>query len=351
MMIVPRFDRLGLSAAALLLLTALVLPGSGVSPAADQPATFFPNATRVYVPRGTAQLLKPYLPKPEGATRDYRLIIETPEYLKFVAVEKSQGAPPRDVQESAGQTRDGVTYVRQTLTYEAYPSTGFDLSICWQDSHKTTLDYRPAVALGGTFDWTHLQRTVTVPPEAAYARLLIIKWQNRGITGTFWVDNVVFRSERSAKNLVENGTFDEPAWKSYLIKPEGKNGSRCAKFVCPPEQVEHQQALWLDPQPQAIPVKAGEKYVVELDLKADKLGPPAAEHIAALLYRAAPNAPEGRARIFTHHVDAEGESAPERETELTILPPLKNVRPKSVRIAPCLYGTSFEPAVADAYRA
>ncbi len=328
----------------------LVAIASGAASAVSAPApTFFPNATRVYVPRGTSQLLKPYLPKPEGSTRDYRLIVETPDYLKFVTVEKGQGNAPRQVQESPGQTRDGVKYLRQVLSYEAYPTSGFELSICWEDRLKTTLEYRPAIAIGGTFDWTHLQQAVTVPPGAAYARLLVIKWQNRGITGTLWVDNVAFHAERSPSNLLQSGTFEEPVWKSYFIKPEGKGGGRCAKFVCTPEQAQKQQALWLDPERHHIPVKPGEKYVAELDLKAEKLGPPAAEHIAAILYRADDNAPEGRGRIFTRYLGSDGKTEPERASEMVILPPLKNVRPKSVRIAPCLYATSFEPALAEAY--
>ena len=327
---------------------AVSSPDAG-SFASAPPPTFFPNAVRVYVPRGTAQLLKPYLPKPEGRTRNYRLVIETPDFLKYVTVEKAQGNPPFQVRESPGQTRGGVKYLRQTLTYEAYPTSGFELSLCWQDSLKRTLEYRPAIALGGTFDWSHWQQTVTVPAGAAYVRLLIIKWQNRGITGTFWVDNVVFRAPGNPKNLLPSGTFDEPAWKSCLVKPEGKNGSRCAKFVCTPEQAQKQQALWLDPERQDIPVKPGENCVVELDLKAEKLGPPVAEYIAALLYRAEENAPEGRSQIFTRYLGSDGKTGPERSTDLVILPPLKNVRPKSVRIAPCLYATSFEPAVAEAY--
>lgn len=352
MAILPSISKTVRSFDSWMLLAMVGLAASVSEAAAAAPVespTFFPNATRVYVPRGTGQLLKPYLPKPEGSTRDYRFAIETPDYLKFVTFEKSQGDSPRHIEESAGQTRNGVKYRRHVLTYDAYPTSGFELSICWADERKATLEYRPAIAIGGSFDWTRLQQTVTVPPGAAYARLLIIKWQNRGITGTFWVDNVAFHAERNAENLLPNGTFDEPDWKSYLIKPEGKGGSRCAKFVCTPELAQKQQALWLGPERHDIPVKPGGKYVVELDLKAEKLGPPAAEHIVAMLYRADANAPEGRGQIFTRHLGTDGKIAPERSTELAILPALKNVRPKNVRIAPCLYATSFEPAVAEAY--
>ena len=38
------------------------------------------------------------------------------------------------------------------------------------------------------------------------AHPLIIKWQNRGITGTFWVDNLP--SARRLDKTCKDGTFD-----------------------------------------------------------------------------------------------------------------------------------------------
>lgn len=316
--------------------------------AAEEKPAFFPNLTKVYVPRGTAQLLKPYLPPPEGSSADYRFVVETPEHLKFVAVEPSVGDPPQRVRSEPGSTRNGVAYQRHVLEYDAYPTRGFELSLCWLSAGGSTLSYQPAIARGGTHDWRRVEGRVTAPEGAAQVRLLVIKWQNRGISGAFWVDNVVFRRAHEQKNLLATGTFDEPQWKSGLLKPEGKDGSRCAKFVCPPEMADRQQALWLDPERQPIPVQPGVEYVVELDLKTEKLEVGGASHIAVLLFRAEEKAPEGAGRIYTY-LPAKEKPSPQA-AELVILPPLKDVRPKYARIAPCHYATNYlEPKTAAAY--
>ena len=318
--------------------------------AEQQGPAFFPNMTRVHVPRGSAQLLRPYLPRPKGDARDYQLVLEMPRDLEFAAFDEQMGSAPDGVSTSDAPAREGVPYARHVASYHVYPASGFELSICWQDKDNHLVAYRPALKAGGTFDWMHLKRTIAPPPGSAYARPLIIKWQRRGITGTFWVDNVVFREEGSDKNLVFAGTFDEPVWKSSCLKREGKDGSLCAKFVCPERMVDRQQALWVHPDRKAIPLKPNQRYVVELDLKAHELRRANERHIAALLFRARDDAPEGTSRIFTHWASAAGASGPVRETELVILPRLKNVRPKTARIAPCHYAATFSnPLVAKAY--
>jgi hypothetical protein len=316
---------------------------------AGEEPTFFPDLTRIYVPRGTSQLLKPYLVEPEDSSAGYRLVVETPHYLQFVAIEPSVGDPPRQVSSEPGPTRDGTAYDRHVLEYDAYPSQGFELSVCWADAQGKTLSYQPAITRGGTHDWLHVEGRITSPPGARKARPLIIKHAGRGIRGTFWVDNVVFRRADRKENLLAAGTFDEPLWKSDLLKRESKDGSRCAKFVCPPDMAGRQQALWLDPKREAFAVEPATEYVVELDLKAEGVRIDGVQHIATLLFHAAQDAPEGVSRVFT---SASGSGKPfraGRATELVILPPLKDVRPKKVRIAPCLYTVAYsEPRVNEA---
>ena len=328
----------------------LLLVCTVAAPAAERAGAFFPSLARVHIPRGTAQLLKPYLPKPQGRTGDYRFVVELPRFASFVAFEPGLGAAPDAVTHGPGRTRVGVAYTRHVFRYRLYPTTGFELSICWQDSDAKTLRYQPAIQAGGTFDWTRLTAPVAAPEGAAFARPLLIKWQKRGITGTIWADNVAFRPEGSERNLVAAGTFDEPAWKTGPFAQEGKGGGRCAKFVCTPERVDRQQALWVHPERKGIAVTAGASYVVELDLKVDRLGPAVEQPILAALFRASDDAPEGRVPIFTYCLGPHGKPAGERETELVVLPPLKNVRPKAVRIAPCHYRAMFtHPKVAQAY--
>ena len=309
--------------------------------AAPPEPTFFPNATKVYFPRGTAQLLKPYLPEVAGASTNYELRLEAPRWLHLVVVEPSLGDAPRQVRTERAEARDGVDYDRHVLQYDLYPSQGFELSICWADAAGKTLFYQPAIARGGTHDWLHVTSTVTSPPNAAYARPLIIKQAKRGIRGTFWVDNVVLRRHDRQENVLSTGTFDEPQWKSSLLKPESKDGSRCAKFVCPPEMAERQQALWLHPDREAVAVEPGTQYVVELDLKAKGLGSEGAQHIAAILFRAGEDAPQGSHRLYTSAAIPGQPATKPRETELIVLPSLKDVRPRQARIAPCFYATTY----------
>ncbi|NOZ21433.1 MAG: hypothetical protein GXP25_10130 [Planctomycetes bacterium] len=315
---------------------------------AEEP-TFYPKLRTAWIPRGTAQLLKPYLPAPEGSSANYRFVVETPDYVKFITTETMMGSPPKDVQVSPGETRGDTRYTKHTLCYDLYPSSGFELSMCWQTQEGSTLCYQPAIRAGGTFDWQHLTAPITPPKGAAQAKPLIIKWPNRGITGTFWVDNVVIREEGSKENLLRAGTFDEPEWKSGLLVPKGKDGSKCAKFVCTEDLAQKQQALWVDPDRKGVPVDPARKYVVELDLKAQKLGPPKETPIACLLFRVSGSVPEGTATIYTYALGTDGRPVKPQETELVVLPPLKNVRPKTARIAPCMYGQMFSEPVAKAY--
>jgi hypothetical protein len=109
------------------LLTALGLVVVVQSTLAQTP-TFFPNTTRAYMPRGSANFLKPYLPKPPDAGSGYRLLLETPDYLRFVTVDRSLGDPPRDVVHAPGETRNGITYVRHELVFDSYPTAAIPIS-------------------------------------------------------------------------------------------------------------------------------------------------------------------------------------------------------------------------------
>jgi hypothetical protein len=163
--------------------------------------TFFPNLSTVWIPRGTSQLLKPYLPAGGGMGDNYRFVVETPKYLKFIVVEPGFGNPPDEIRSEPGETRNGVAYGRHVLKYN----------------------------------------------------------------------------------------------------------------------------------------------------KAAKLGTPGTAHIVSLLFHADQDTPEGRGRLLTYTLSSEGKPGEMRPTELVILPPLKNVRPKRVRIAPCYYTPMFVPKVAEAY--
>ena len=313
---------------------------------------FFPKMDTVYVSRGSAQLLKPYLPSaPELASAGYRLILELPSPMELVATDGVTGNSPRDIQPLPDRDRDGRPYHRYAAEYGLYPGTGLELNMRWGDETGATLTYQPAIVAGGTFDWRHFSRELDVPAGAISAHPLIIKWQKRGITGTFWIDNLAFHKQGETDNLLKMGTFDEPEWgQRGLLVAEGPDGSRCCKIVVTAESVDRQQALWVD-KDDVVPVDPNATYVVEFDAKAEDLGSPGGRPKLAALVRAPAEMPEGEHTIHTYFETQDGHvtEAP-RETRLVVLPPLKDVRPKRARITPCYYSSRFDsPEVQQAY--
>ncbi|MBM3475730.1 MAG: hypothetical protein FJX75_20890 [Armatimonadetes bacterium] len=312
----------------------------------------FPKMDTFYVPRGSRQLLRCYVHAPQDVPSEaYRMVVEAPASLKFVAFDPLGGGAITEVKQGAASPVGGVEMTRHEIAYDALPGQGFELAMRWGDKTEHTMTYEPTIAGGGTFDWRHMSMVVKPPPGAVSAHPLIIKWQNRGIVGTFWVDNVVFRAKDSDQNLLKMGSFDEPEWgNTWYLTPEGPDGSKCVKFVAKPEDVDRQQAAWVDREG-VVPVEQGKEYVIELDLKCEKLGSPHAKPICGLLFEAPADLAEGELPLFTWFESLEGTvcELPTR-SRVQVLPPLKNVRPKAARICPCYYGSQFSnPVVAEAF--
>lgn len=306
----------------------------------------FPKSDRFLVPRGSTQLLRAYLPIPPELLRDdYRFVVETPARLACTALEPF-GAQGLEV----AQTEPVGEHRRHVLNFAAVPGSGMELSLCWGDAGGTTLAYQPGLTAGGTHDWRRIRATVTAPAGAAQVRPLIIKWQDRGYVGTFWVDNVVFRREDSDANLLTLGTFDEPAWQRSF-PAEGPDGSKCFKVVAKPEQTDRQQACWVEDKGK-VPVEPGGRYVVELDVKCEQLGSREARPFVGLLFAdRGDDQPLGELPLRTYASALGGSllSWPRLGT-VGILPPLRDVRPQRARIAPCYYGARFtNPAVEAAF--
>jgi len=309
----------------------------------------FPKSSRFLVPRGSSQLLRAYLPSaPELLLPDYQLVVEIPTRLAATALDPFGAEGLRmgereTVPAGAGKLR------RQYLDLSSFPGRGMELSLRWGDG-ISTLSYQPALTAGGTRDWTHLQTTVTAPAGAKDVHPLVIKWQNRGYVGTFWVDNIVFRREGSDVNLLKMGTFDEPTWKRKFAK-EGPDGSNCYKVVGKPDQTHRQQACWVD-EKEFTPVEGGARYVLELDVKCERLGSPEARPFVGMLLKDnGRRQPKEDLPLHTYASVSGGSvlSWPRRGI-VRILPELRNVRPKRARIAPCYYGPRFSsPEVEKAY--
>ena len=311
----------------------------------------FPKMTTFYAPRGSRQLMKLYAHIPQDVpTKQYRMVVDAPSGLIYRAVDAGGGAPPT-VTEAGTWTDAGVPMTRYHVNYETLPGEGMEVSLRWGSETGSTIAYEPSLTSGGTHDWRHMQMTVTSPANAADVHPLIIKWQNRGITGTFWVDNLVFRRADSDENMLEMGTFDEPGWgENYRLVPEGPDGSMCCKIVSRPQDADRQQALWVDKE-QVTPVEPETEYVVEMDVKCEDVVSPSAKPTVALLFEAPEDMQEGAFPLYTGMQTLDGvvTEIPRRSTT-QVLSPLRNVRPESARITPC-YGTAgySDPTVVQAW--
>lgn len=306
----------------------------------------FPKSSRVLVPQGSTQLLRAYLPiPPELLREDYQFVVETPARLACTALEPF-GAQELKVErtEAIGDSR------RHVLAFGAVPGSGMELSLRWGGANGSTLAYQPALTAGGTHDWRHIKTTVSVPAGAVSVHPLVIKWQNRGYVGTFWVDNLVLRREDSDTNLLAMGTFDEPTWKRGF-PAEGPDGSKCFKVIAKPDETDRQQACWVDDK-DSVPVEPGTRYVVELDVKCDQLGSREARPcVGLLLADQGADQPTAELPLRTYASALGGSllSWP-RQGTVGILPALRDVRPKRARIAPCYYGPQFSnPQVEAAF--
>ncbi len=305
----------------------------------------FPKLTTFHLPRGSAQLMRFYVHlAADVSSEGYRMVVEVPAAMQHRAVEAISGMPP-EVTEAARFELDGTPMARYHLNYDAPPGAGMELSIRWGDAHGGNLGYETALSSGGTHGWRHVSGTVTAPDGAVSAHPLIVKWQDRGITGTFWVDNVVFREASGDENLLNMGSFDEPEWGAHgYLKPEGPDGSMCCKMVSTPRDADRQQALWVDPE-EFVPVVAGREYAVELDVRCDALGSPSSRPLCGLLFEAPADLPEGEAPLCTYFQSLDGAvtELPQAGT-VTVLPPLRDVRPERARITPCYYTAALADA-------
>ncbi|MFP3904623.1 MAG: hypothetical protein ACLFWB_10320, partial [Armatimonadota bacterium] len=311
----------------------------------------FPKLQTYHMPKDSTQLVRLYLNAPtEVPSEEYRMVVEAPSFLSYSAVEPLSGGEPQ-VETVRQFDVNGVDMTRYEISYAQFPRQGMELSLRWGDEQGNLVNYQPTLQAGGTHDWRHISTTVTAPDDAATVHPLIIKWQNRGITGTFWVDNVSLRKKGTTENLLQMGTFDEPEWANYSrLAPEGVGGSMACKIVSTKENADQQQACWVD-KDQETPVEPGEEYVVELDVKCEDVGRPGDRPVVGLLFDAPADCPEGEFPFYTYFETRNGliTEVP-RQSTMKMLPPLNDVRPEHARIAPCYYGSSLpNEKVGEAY--
>lgn len=313
--------------------------------AAEAPR-WFPNQQQVWLPRGARNLVRPYLNRPAGLSfEDAVMVLDLPAGLRCVAVDRALGQPARSIAQTDDQAR---------LNLGALRGSGFELSLRWGDAGGHTVSYEAAITDGGTFDWKTLAAEVVAPPGAVTVTPLIIKWQNRGITGTFRVDNLTVRRAEDGADLLGCGTFDEPAWGQTFASTlgEGVGGSRCVRIVAKPGDEAKQAARWVRTGDEApVAVEAGERYRVQLDLQCEEVRSDARRGNVAALIDVPLDAPEGRQPLAAWLEACDGAFAEVVPAgEVTILPALQNIRPSTTRLTPCYYGDMFsDPLVRQAY--
>ncbi len=308
----------------------------------------FPKLNTYYFPRGSKQLIRLYVHAPRSTpVQAYRMVVELPAGLEFIDVEPVSGGAP--VVENLGTVGTGEGQLtRWAINYDMMPCPGMELSMRWGGASGNSLGYIPALAAGGTIGWRHMSAEVTPPAGAAFVHPLVIKWQNRGIVGTFWVDNVAMYEKGSDVNLFARGTFDDPGRSRSRIAREGRDGSNCVKIVSSPNGADKQQAVWVDDM---IAVDENKTYIVEMDVKCDNLGAPNAKPLCGLLMKAPEDLREGESPIRTYFEDLGGAVIEiPQQSVLQVLPPLKDMRPARARISPCYYTSSLlSDAVNEAY--
>ena len=319
--------------------------------AGPEEAQLFPPNNTYRFPRGSSQIIRPWVHAPMGVPMDgYRMVVEVPDVLEYVAVEPVSGGSPT-VTKARTFEHNAQTMARYYITWEHVPHEGMELSMRWGTANDSPAHYQPTIQATGTYDWHHATYTVTAYPGCASVSPVLMKWGNRGITGTMWVDNLVIHREGDDADLLGIGDFEGETWAdNSRIKTEGPDGSNCAKLVSTPANANKADAVWFGT---GIPVEVGERYVVEMDLKCEEIGSETTRTILGLLFRAPADAPEQQFPMYTYFQSLDGAvTEVPVESTLVMLPELKNVRPDGVRILPCytaqwLYNPDAVEAIAD----
>ena len=318
----------------------------------DRPRVF-PAQRDFTIPLGTAQLFLPYIETPEHLPLDdYRLVVDLPAALELAAIDSKAGVQGQVAKQ---EERDGRRIVEIGVNNPFWG--GMELSTRWGDKDSTLLAYLPALRVGGTCGWRRFSATVRSPARAASCRLLLIKWQARGLVGAAYFDDVVMRQAGSDKNLLEIGTFEEAYWrehpKSNVVEVERAGGrTHAARIAGTPETVNRQHALWVG---EALSVKPDTDYVFEAWVKCEAVRCKGqAQSRAALLLRLDdPAFRGGEIRFgFRAHRGQVVEAA--QVVPVRALPRLLGKMARHSHIAPCYYsdnvGREASAAIAENMR-
>ncbi len=307
---------------------------------------WFPKMGQAFAVQGTRQLIKPYLPSlgPVSAY-DCELTLALPAGVTVKTFDGGVGAQPTDLRLAKGSGGQVVS-----LSYDGPPGSAFGIFICWQDKNGGTIVYQPVVGVGGTHDWRRLRGEVQAPVDAVLARPIVLRWAHDKVIGEAWIDNITLAAADAPKrNLLAVGDFEDEQWdKQAGIEQSGPDGSRCLHVVLRQDDETHG---WWVPRENGVEVQGGKTYVVEADVKADKVHVPGANPHAALLVACDRAVQPGAYKVTLVGGSRQaGARTVVRQTTLEVLPDLRDRRPKSVRLMPCYYSDVFRSReVIEAY--
>ncbi|NOY81611.1 MAG: hypothetical protein GXP31_11500 [Kiritimatiellaeota bacterium] len=303
-----------------------------------------PNCRVAAFPKGTPEMVYPTLnPPPVMLPGPYTAMIELPAGFTFLAADGRAGQAFDRSRADKGE--GGTLRIRLETAFLGRP--GMEISSRFSDAANTTTGYIPTVRLGGTHDWRVCTARVRVPDNSVGLRPLFIKWQNRGVTGTCWIDDVEVREVDSGRLLFRR-TFEEAGWqrKTYVVALNETSGGHAARIVALEKGQKRQQALWLVDEP--IPVRPGALLEISCRAKCGNVRSRDTTAKAALVVRseAAPGS-TGTGRVWFTCGRGFLVEHP-RQFEVRTLPPLVGRRPKRIRIVPCYYSDRFEETASRA---
>ncbi len=305
----------------------------------------WPAERETFFPAGSNQMFYPTLYASASVPMSaYRFWMELPAGLALRAVDNLMGARA----EVVGQTAYAAG-TRYAIHVTNPWSDGMQLNLRWGGADKRTVAYQPAIVAAGSGDWALYKATLRSPAAAHFVHPLLIKWQNRGITGTAYFDNLRIVEKGTKRNLLAIGTFEEPWWKehkNYRIVTQQREGqpTRCVRLRGSAATVRHQDAMWVgDP----IPVKPDTDYEIEALVKCADVRAPGRSRLALLVEADAAGFEPAPIRFGFVAGDGYYAELP-ASVAARPLPKLIGKRPKHSYIMPCYYSDMFEAPASDA---
>lgn len=313
----------------------------------DRRERFWPLQPDAYLPRGSKMFLKPLLQWVGEPPDNYVYNLDLPEPIKVVAVDGLDGVQLRVLPEQRVE-HDGKPYTRYAMTPIGTLTGGFTLELVWKNKSGTSAQYVSALSLGGDFDWRDFEVELTAPPFGELVGVLPLKWQNRGVYGTCWYDDISLTEKGSDVNLIPEGDFESERWvkdshaKGYLRNGKPNNAVRLSGTK---EQVGQQTGVWVSTP--TIEVKPNTRYVLRLRAKGEGIKSPHTTGRASIVV----DVGEPKADTLTAYSHFEGLDGhiieAQRASTIHILPAMRRRAPKQVPIIVCYAASAYESPVVN----